>query len=238
MVTQAFRQQRMAAALAAAAVQLVFGYALLTGLSVPLPNALRQALTLIYISPPPPPLPPPVRKPVPPVISRATAGRSAPTAPAAPATPPLVAPPLVLPEFAVTPIDVAASGALDAGVSDGGAGGAGSGTGSGSEGRGAGNGDADIAAPPRWLSGRIKASDYPREASAARTEGSLSTEFTVGVDGRVTDCRVAVSSGSAVLDAATCRLIRERYHYAPARDTQGRAVADIVLRDHFWSIQR
>ncbi len=118
--------------------------------------------------------------------------------------------------------------------------GSGSGTGgagTGSDGPGDGEG-VEFASPPRLLSGRITPADYPRDAASDRIEASLSTESLVGIDGRVSACRVTVSSGSAALDATTCRLMIERYRYAPARDTQGRAVPDIVPRDHHWSIRR
>lgn len=50
--------------------------------------------------------------------------------------------------------------------------------------------------------------------------------FTVGIDGRARDCRVITSSGHAVLDATTCRLIEARFRYAPARDAAGQPVAE------------
>jgi protein TonB len=58
----------------------------------------------------------------------------------------------------------------------------------------------------------------------------------VGPNGRVTECRVIRSSGNAELDETTCRLILERFRFAPARDAQGRKVSDVVVEDHTWVI--
>jgi TonB family protein len=67
--------------------------------------------------------------------------------------------------------------------------------------------------------------DYPRDARRLREQGTVGFSVLVGADGRVTDCVVTSSSGSASLDAATCRIVRERARYRPARDPQGNAVA-------------
>lgn len=67
--------------------------------------------------------------------------------------------------------------------------------------------------------------DYPREALRRREQGTVTFSILVGPDGRVADCTVTGSSGSASLDAATCRILRERARYRPARDPQGNAVA-------------
>ena len=48
----------------------------------------------------------------------------------------------------------------------------------------------------------------------------------IGPDGRVTNCAVTQSSGSATLDNATCRIMRSRARYTPARNPRGQAVAD------------
>jgi protein TonB len=64
----------------------------------------------------------------------------------------------------------------------------------------------------------------------------VQAHFEVGVDGRVSDCRVVRSSGNAELDATTCRLIERRFRYAPARDAQGRAVPDVAGWEEEWWI--
>lgn len=115
-----------------------------------------------------------------------------------------------------------------------GAGGAGTGTGSGRAGSGTGGGGAAVRA--RLVSGRIANADYPRGAGDAGAEGTVVARVSIGADGRVSGCAVARSSGNAELDATTCRLIERRFRYAPARDAQGRPVADVTGWSQTWWI--
>ena len=84
----------------------------------------------------------------------------------------------------------------------------------------------------RLTSGRINPRDYPRAAAGA--QGSVTVRLTVGTSGTVTGCIVARSSGNIVLDGTTCRLIRERFRYTPARAADGRAVTDLVGWQQRW----
>jgi len=79
--------------------------------------------------------------------------------------------------------------------------------------------------------------DYP--ASALRNEESGTTGFrlTVGPNGRVTNCVVTSSSGSSALDSATCRIMRSRARFTPARDNRGNATTDSVSSRITWRIQ-
>jgi TonB family protein len=91
-------------------------------------------------------------------------------------------------------------------------------------------GAADAAAPPGprqsvALNTYFSTDDYPRDALRRREQGTVSFSVLVGADGRVADCIVTGSSGSASLDETTCRIIRERARYSPARNPQGNAVA-------------
>jgi protein TonB len=75
----------------------------------------------------------------------------------------------------------------------------------------------------KLLSGAISNDlDYPHQAQRARATGAVTVTYMVGVDGRVTSCSVAESSGHASLDATTCHLLRARFRFAPARDSGGR----------------
>jgi periplasmic protein TonB len=60
-------------------------------------------------------------------------------------------------------------------------------------------------------------------------------ELSVTPEGRVSACRVTQSSGVSQLDAITCRIMRSRARFAPARDGEGRAVADTVASAIGWS---
>lgn len=69
----------------------------------------------------------------------------------------------------------------------------------------------------RW----IDIGDYPAAALRNEEQGLVMVILAVGVDGRVSDCRITFSSQSPSLDAATCRLFRSRARYQPARDANG-----------------
>lgn len=113
-----------------------------------------------------------------------------------------------------------------------GTGGGGSGAGAGG-GAGDGNGD-DGGTDLRQIDGGIYENDYPREAVRAHQNGKVYIRFTVGANGRVSDCMITRSSGSPSLDETTCRLILQRFRYEPSRDAQGRPHADTVEGVHEW----
>ncbi len=155
------------------------------------------------------------------------------------ATPVVAPPPIVQP---LEPQPVAAvikpgsgtaptAGAADMRGSGSGSGGQGDGSGSGGDGDGDGG---DV--PPRLLNGRLKNSDYPRTAADAGAEGSVSVRYSVGKDGRASNCRVTQSSGNDELDLTTCRLIVERFRFVPSRDASGNPVDSDIVEEHSWSI--
>jgi protein TonB len=71
------------------------------------------------------------------------------------------------------------------------------------------------------LNSYFSADDYPAAALRGEDQGTTSFRLTIGPNGRVTDCAVTGSSGSAALDQATCRILRSRARYTPARDSSG-----------------
>jgi len=242
MVAQSWHGDRVKAALGTAALQLLFAYALLTGLAVEMPAGIGDRLRVFAIAPPPVPPPPPER-----VVPRRAAserpeGGSPPNLRARPTE--IVAPvPLV--QLKLPPPIVAAP--VPGPGSDRSAGNAdvpGPGTGRGGEGNGTGTGrgsddgdDAGGGTPPRWLRGRISDRDYPRWAGEAGIGGTVSVRYRVGTDGRVSDCVVTRSSASAELDEVTCRLIEQRFRFAPSRDRTGRAVRSTIVEDHHWMVR-
>ena len=117
-----------------------------------------------------------------------------------------------------------------------GAGGVGTGFGSGNGGDGTGGGG--VASRTKLIGGRITNSDYPRSASVAKQGGTVTTHFSVGTDGRVNKCRVVKSSGNAAIDAATCRLIEQRFRYEPARNRVGQPISDVTGWQQTWWLER
>jgi len=59
--------------------------------------------------------------------------------------------------------------------------------------------------------------DYPARALREEAEGIVRFRLTVLPTGRVGACTITASSGSALLDAATCRILTTRMRYAPIR---------------------
>ncbi len=90
--------------------------------------------------------------------------------------------------------------------------------------------------PVRQIAGSISHADYPAAAIAARQQGTSGIRFTVGTDGRVTNCQVERSSGSQALDAAACALVTERFLFQPARNAAGQAVATSTSRRITWRL--
>jgi protein TonB len=86
------------------------------------------------------------------------------------------------------------------------------------------------------LASYLTADDYPAAALRNNEQGRVSFILDIGMDGRVTNCRVTQSSGSAALDSTTCRIMRSRPRFAPARDARGMAVADSTTGAVTWAL--
>ena len=85
----------------------------------------------------------------------------------------------------------------------------------------------ELAAPPQAkapLPVLFFFEDYPASALAARQQGIVEADIGIGPDGRVHSCAIVLSSRSAALDSTTCRLLRARARFMPARNADGAAV--------------
>ena len=84
------------------------------------------------------------------------------------------------------------------------------------------------------LASYVSDEDYP--SSAVRNEEQGTTRFRLGVgpDGKVTECTVTGSSGSGALDSATCKLMKQRARFTPARGSDGRVTTDSVASAIRW----
>ena len=207
-------------------IHAALGYALVNGMGIDMAKTVTAGFKVINVTPPLPPEPVPDKKP-----AKAEEGAASPENLSAEPTQIVVPKPEIKLniESPVVAAPVAGAGNdNDAGASDRpgpgfGSGGEGDGSGSGSSGDGVGSGG--IVSGPRHLSGSISRRDIPRSVWNAGKRGNVVAHFTVGVDGRASDCRIRQSSGHPSLDAVTCRLIEQRFRFEPARDARGRAVA-------------
>ncbi len=247
------RKERLASLAGVGLLHLLMGWALLLSLAPGLVRGVSETMAVFNVRQAPMPPPPqreviPTKAPAPaqPVREAAPAAakpEGAVAAPASAAPSPATArdtPPPVLAGI------VPASGGESAPLTGGpnwmttGGGGSGAGSGSGTSGSGSGgggtggsgSGGAEPVARAKLRGGKIVPGDYPRAARGA--QGTVEARLTVSAAGAVTGCRVTRSSGNPVLDETTCRLIRERFRFAPARDAQGRAVADVQGWQQRW----
>jgi protein TonB len=213
------------------AIHGLLAYALLSGLVTRVSKQANDSLTLIDIAepnPPPPPPPPP---------AKASKPKGEPSPPNLKAVPsPVIAPPPRIPH--PTPVIAAPVPSTGSAATAGASNVAGPGTGAGGIGNGLGGGGSGGGSHAQRLQGQLKDSDYPIAAKLAGIEGSVAVRFTIEPDGRVSGCEVLKSSGSTALDGTTCRLIERRFRYRPARDTQGRAIAEVAITSYTWGINR
>src|SRR3546814_11540156 len=72
--------------------------------------------------------------------------------------------------------------------------------------------------------------DYPLQALREGREGTSHFSVTVGTDGRAKDCVITKSSGSADLDAETCRMMAMRGRWSPAIHDNGAPVESKIGR--------
>lgn len=72
---------------------------------------------------------------------------------------------------------------------------------------------------------------YPDEAEGA--SGEVTALLTIGTDGKVTDCRIAKSTGNAALDERSCQLAT-RFRYPPEQDGSGTPVASWTFSGMNW----
>jgi periplasmic protein TonB len=84
------------------------------------------------------------------------------------------------------------------------------------------------------LASYVSDSDYPASAIRAEQQGTTRFRLSVAPNGKVADCIVTSSSGSPTLDSATCRLMKSRARFIPAKDGDGRPVSDTATSAIRW----
>ena len=89
---------------------------------------------------------------------------------------------------------------------------------------------------PEGLHSLVSDADYPDEAIWNEEEGSVA--FTLDIDsaGKPARCSIRSSSGSSVLDAATCHIMMERARFQPARNARGKPVPDEISSRLTWRL--
>ena len=221
---------RAKAIAAVIAVHAALAFIILSGLNVRLVSKAVDRLKTFNLEqpPPPPPAPPlPQRRPEPQM-------KKAAGAPAKKAEPsPIVAPQPKIPAPSPLPAaKIAGTGSAPAS----GASASGNGTGAGGAGNGAGGGgygDYSRFTPARLVS-NIPNYEYGRLAATGIPSGLVGVRVLVGMDGSVSNCRIARSSGDASIDALVCGLTERYVRFSPARDPDGRPVAQEITYFPNW----
>jgi protein TonB len=221
------RSGRVKAIAAALAVNAALAAVILTGLNVTLVSRAVEHLTTLDIHqlrpPPPEPPPPPQRKPRRAKLEEGAAGKKVEPSP-------IVAPkPRIPVQSPVPAAPVAGTGS----ATTSGAATSGTGTGAGGSGRGPGGGGDGFTAARRIS--KIPDREYWRLASTGLQSGRVGITVKVNTDGRVSNCRVARSSGDGSIDALMCQLTLRYVRFEPARDPSDRPVAqDVTFFPNWW----
>ncbi|MGZ8285012.1 MAG: energy transducer TonB [Allosphingosinicella sp.] len=84
------------------------------------------------------------------------------------------------------------------------------------------------------LASYVSDEDYPSNAVRNEEQGTTRFQLAVGPDGKVKECSVTRSSGSSALDATTCRLMKQRARFTPARNNKGELTSDTVASAIRW----
>lgn len=84
--------------------------------------------------------------------------------------------------------------------------------------------------------GSISDEDYPPSSIRNEEAGTAVARFTIGTDGRVTQC--SASGASPALDAETCKLIMRRFRYKPAQDAGGNPVQETKSQRVTWRLPK
>lgn len=218
------RSDRAKALAAVAAVHVALAAIIVAGLNIQTVRQAVQSMTTIAIFEPEPPQPPP-----PPERTDSAPNEAGDPGKKADATP-VVAPPSPIPSLSPIP---AAPIAGQGSAATAGAGVAGAGTGAGGSGLGRGGGGAGFT-PARRIT-KIPDREYRRLAATGLRSGSVGVTIRVNEDGSASNCRIARSSGDQAIDALMCDLTLRHVRFDPARDPNGRPVAqDVTFVPNWW----
>ncbi|MFM5893271.1 MAG: energy transducer TonB [Novosphingobium sp.] len=92
------------------------------------------------------------------------------------------------------------------------------------------------ARPQGNYAGWVTTNDYPTSGLRGEHEGSTRYKLSVDAAGKPTGCTIAVSSGFADLDAATCSTLMRRAKFTPATDDAGAKVAGSYSGTVTWRL--
>ncbi len=222
---------RAKAALAALLVHAAIGAAFLTGLIVNVSDRPSEVLDTFDVSLPPPPPPVVEDEEAKPKGDPGEAGKKADPTPVVAPKPKIEIP--AKPPVAAAPVP-GQGAASSAGAAASGTGTGAGGTGTGLGGGGTGGSGAGFT-PARKIT-KIPDREYRRiTALSGSRRGSVGLSIRVGPDGVPDNCRIARTSGNPEVDSLMCQLTLRWVRFRPARDPQGRAVAQDITWFPDWA---
>jgi TonB family protein len=80
----------------------------------------------------------------------------------------------------------------------------------------------------------FRVDDYPGTAVRRGAVGAVEALLNIGIDGRVSDCKLIRSSGHEDLDKKTCDMLIKRGRFEPARDRSGHPMASPYFQSINW----
>lgn len=95
-----------------------------------------------------------------------------------------------------------------------------------------------FAEPKGGIVSYFSSNDYPMSAIRNDQQGTAGVRYWVSKEGKVRDCMVVESSGSAILNAQTCAIITKRAKFLPAMTKDGAAVESIGFSRIRWELPR
>jgi protein TonB len=110
----------------------------------------------------------------------------------------------------------------------------GNGTGAGGAGNGPGGGGDFTGYTPARMLNKIPDREYRRISAGRLRQGSATITFRVNTDGRMSNCRIVRSSGDPYVDSIVCEAATRHLRFRPARDPDGRAVAQDLTYTPSW----
>lgn len=80
----------------------------------------------------------------------------------------------------------------------------------------------------------FRTGDYPGTAIRRGAVGAVESLLSIGIDGRVSDCKIIRSSGHQDLDKRTCETLIKRGRFDPARDRNGEPMVSPYFQSINW----
>ena len=94
-----------------------------------------------------------------------------------------------------------------------------------------------LASPTIPLGRLFESEDYPAQALREDNSGKVGVRLMIDAGGVVQDCVTEETSGSAVLDAMTCIVLRQRANFKPARGVDGKPIHSYLDQHVTWRLR-